>query len=144
MEDAQDLTQESFLVLWQRRSETRDPKSFLYGVAKRLYYAFLRTRQSDRAILGETTARVEREHDESLSIAQVPNPSIDANELTAELLSRMCSLSQKQRKVLQLRYIENLSQSQVAEKLALSIRTVRTHESRALAALQALGKFWMG
>ena len=45
VEDAEDLCGETFLVLWLRRKEVKNPKAFLNGAARRLLKAYYRDRR---------------------------------------------------------------------------------------------------
>ena len=58
----------------------------------------------------------------------------------ADLVAALRSLSRRQREVVVLRYLADLSESDVAEALGCSVGSVKTHASRGLAALrQRLG-----
>ena len=54
----------------------------------------------------------------------------------AELIAELDRLPRKQRAVVVLRYVEGLTDPQIAEMLSCSESTVRSHASRALAALR--------
>jgi RNA polymerase sigma-70 factor (sigma-E family) len=64
-----------------------------------------------------------------------PDPAADYTELDA-LLARLGKLPRRQRAVLVLRYYEDRSDSEIAKLLGCSAGTVRSHASRALAALR--------
>ena len=56
----------------------------------------------------------------------------------ADLVAALRSLSRRQREVVVLRYLADLSESDVAEALGCSVGSVKTHASRGLAALRQL------
>ena len=64
------------------------------------------------------------------------DPALEAFETREQLQSAMLSLDERQRAIIRLRYFENLSQRQVAERLNLSQMTVSRAERSALDALK--------
>ena len=132
LEDAQDLAQEAFLLLWRKRRESLPPHlAFLFGIARRLYFAFLRTRKADEVSL-EDDPKLDRAAADGVSEGVTEDVADDGNPAFAELLTRATGLTQNQLKVLQMRFVEGLSQRKVAEKLGLSRSSVETHERRGL------------
>ena len=64
-----------------------------------------------------------------------PMPGVDTD-LGHDLLTAMAALPRMQRAVVVCRWFEDLSEAQTAERLGVSIGTVKSHGSRALAALR--------
>jgi RNA polymerase sigma-70 factor (ECF subfamily) len=136
LEDAQDLAQEALLLHWGKRKASLSPHlAFLLGIARRLYFAFLRTRRQDALSLDELMETGAPEPDHSAS-APIETDLPGTSPPIADLLAHAADLTPSQRRVLQLRYLERMSQRQVAEKLGLSRRSVETHERRGLAMLR--------
>ncbi len=62
--------------------------------------------------------------------------ALDATEVRAALFAALATLSAEQRVVVALRYLEDLGEAEVAEQLGLSVGTVKSTASRALARLR--------
>ena len=54
----------------------------------------------------------------------------------AEIMTRLRALPHRQREVLVLRYYADLSEAQIAEAMGISTGAVKSHASRAIAALR--------
>jgi RNA polymerase sigma factor (sigma-70 family) len=67
--------------------------------------------------------------------ASAPEPS-EADGDDGSLAVAMAALPRRQRQVVALRYLADLSETQVAEALGLSVGSIRTHLRRGLAALR--------
>ncbi|MGA4866045.1 SigE family RNA polymerase sigma factor [Streptomyces lavendulocolor] len=125
LHEAQDVVQEAFVRAWGRRSRlVRDagPEAWLRTVAWRL--AVSRWRRRGRA------AEAWRRHAGGLA-GTVPAPGPG----TVALVAALRRLPDRQRRVAVLHYVCDLSVEQVAAETGISSGTVKTHLSRARAAL---------
>ncbi|MCP3915704.1 MAG: sigma-70 family RNA polymerase sigma factor [bacterium] len=66
-----------------------------------------------------------------------PDAVFERTLLTEELAQALGALDERQRTVIELRFVMGLTPGEVAERLGLSIETVRTRQKRALAKLRA-------
>jgi RNA polymerase sigma-70 factor (sigma-E family) len=64
-----------------------------------------------------------------------PTPAVDTD-LGRDLLTAMAGLPRMQRAVVVCRWFEDLSEAETAERLGIAVGTVKSHGSRALAALR--------
>jgi RNA polymerase sigma-70 factor (sigma-E family) len=64
-----------------------------------------------------------------------PTPAVDTD-LGHDLLTAMAGLPRMQRAVVVCRWFEDLSEAETAERLGIAVGTVKSHGSRALAALR--------
>ena len=63
--------------------------------------------------------------------------------LQISLANALASLSKRQREVLSLRYLADLSESEVASSLGISVNSVKTHTLRGVAAMrERMGPSW--
>ncbi len=130
---AEEVTQEVYLQIWKqadRFDANRAPaRAWIATLAHRRAVDAVRRNQSSR--------------DRELGLAQDP-PVPDASELiiaqedTTRLNKALGRLSDLQREVIELAYFGGLTQNQVAEKLGTPLGTVKTRDTRRIAAA-ALG-----
>lgn len=122
---AEDLAQEAFAKLWPRWSRLRDdnPEAYLRRI---VVTTFLSSRRLRRVSEHLTDAPPELPHRDG-------HDELDSRDALRRVLLR---LSPRQRAVVYLRYAEDLPEAQVAELLGCSVGSVKTHASRALAALR--------
>ncbi|MFJ8310617.1 MULTISPECIES: SigE family RNA polymerase sigma factor [unclassified Streptomyces] len=124
LHEAQDVVQEAFVRAWGRRGRLdagAGPEAWVRTVAWRL--AVSRWRRGRRA------AEAWRRHSEAAPAAPEPDPG------TVALVDALRGLSDRQRRVAVLHYVCDLSVDQVAHETGISAGTVKTHLSRARAAL---------
>jgi RNA polymerase sigma-70 factor (sigma-E family) len=123
---AEDLVQGAFERTWPRWSKLADDdqrRAYLHRVLTNL---FLRGRR--RRWIGE------------LATGDLPQPpgveEADALALRTSVLAAVRRLPPRQRAVIALRYLADLSESQTAAALGCSVGTVKGYAARALAALR--------
>ncbi|MDQ1010305.1 SigE family RNA polymerase sigma factor [Streptomyces sp. PKU-EA00015] len=126
LHEAQDVVQEAFVRAWARRSRlSRDagPEAWIRTVAWRLAVSRWRRR-------GRSDEAWRRRHGGAPPTAPEPEPG------TVVLVDALRGLSDRQRRVAVLHYVCDLTVEQVAAETGLSSGTVKTHLSRARAALR--------
>jgi RNA polymerase sigma-70 factor, ECF subfamily len=132
LDAAEDLVQEAFMRLWERRSSWRpgsDPAAVLYTIVRNLALNERRTRRTRALILRRVT----------LPPAAPPTPGeeLENGELARAIREAIEALPTRRREVFLLARFHGLSYAQIAETMAVSPQTVANHMSAALAALRA-------
>ncbi|MEU4350413.1 SigE family RNA polymerase sigma factor [Streptomyces sp. NPDC023838] len=126
LHEAQDVVQEAFVRAWGRRARLRreaGPEAWIRTVAWRLAVSrWRRRRRAGEAWRLHDGGRPEASHG--------PDPS------SVALVDALRLLSERQRRVAVLHYVCDLTVEQVAAETGLSTGTVKTHLSRARAALR--------
>jgi RNA polymerase sigma-70 factor (sigma-E family) len=123
---AEDLVQDVFVkahVRWARIGELEDPAAY---VRRMLVNEYVSWRRKWARLVPVAAVEVQ---DSS------PDPAVQLSDRDA-LRIQLAALSRMQRAVLALRYYADMSDLEIAHTLACSISTVRSHASRALAALR--------
>jgi RNA polymerase sigma-70 factor (sigma-E family) len=124
---AEDLVQQALLSVvgrWQRVAGAGDPDAYVRRVLYRQHISWWRRRRVIE-VPGEGPPSAASDHSDAL-VAKVA---------VREALAR---LSPRQRAVLVLRYFEDLSESQTAEILGISVGTVKSQSRDGLARLRVL------
>ena len=136
---AEDVLQESFLSIWRSagsyRASLSPPMAWLGLIVRSRALDALRKRTSDRADLMN-------ELDDDLAKAlegESTNPmdATEASEQAFALHQCLTRLENKQREVVSLAYLRDLSHSELAEQLKLPLGTVKTWIRRGLEQLRA-------
>ena len=135
---AEDVLQEAFLNIWRIAGDYKatlsPPMAWMGLIVRSRGLDFLRRRASDRADLMQ-------ELDDVLSdtvAGDSPNPmdTTQASEQAWALHQCLDKLEQKQREVVSLAYLRDLSHSELAEQLKLPLGTVKTWIRRGLEQLR--------
>lgn len=129
---AEDLVQEAFVRVWERRRQLRpdaSPRAYLYRVLRNLITDEFRRRQMRERFswfksFGEP--------------AEVPSPAanLEAGEFASAADKAIAALPERRRDVFVLAHLHGLSYREVAETLGITPRTVANHMSLALAQLR--------
>lgn len=141
---AEDVLQEAFLTIWRVAGDYRatlsPPMAWLGLIVRSRALDLLRRRTADRAQLTQ-------EFDEVLadtleSDAANPMDTADASEQAWALHQCLAQLEGKQREVVSLAYLRDLSHGELAEQLKLPLGTVKTWIRRGLEKLRTcMGRF---
>ncbi len=131
---AEDIVQEAFLKLWDRREKSGDVtaiKAFLYLCVKNA----CRNQYKRGKVVEKYLARQDEAIDEQIIVAKI----IEA-EVLDSLNNAIKKLPAGCRDVVYLGYFEGMSNQEVAKQLNISINTVKTQKLRALRNLRMLLK----
>lgn len=133
-ESAEDVLQEAFLTIWRvapdYRAALSPPMAWMGLIVRSRALDLLRRQRSDRAQLTQEFDEVMAETLES----DAPNPmdTADASEQARALHQCLQQLESKQRDVLSLAYLRDLSHGELAAQLKLPLGTVKTWIRRGL------------
>jgi RNA polymerase sigma-70 factor, ECF subfamily len=131
--DAEDLLQEVFVQVWRQASnysaERGSPEAWIINIARSRAIDKIRSirRMEKSFVLTDDPARAESSENVESSAVESEN--------RVTMNSALANLPEAQRKVLELAYFEGLTQSEIAERLAEPLGTVKT---RIRAGLQRL------
>ncbi|MBK0032399.1 sigma-70 family RNA polymerase sigma factor [Erwinia sp. S43] len=124
--DAEDLAQDTFLrvLLGNGVAEIREPKSFLCTIAKRVMVDFFRRNALERAWLDML---------EQLPEEYVPSPEQQHAllETLQQIDAMLDGLGAKVRQAFLLSQLEGLTYPQIAERLAVSVSSVKKYMAKA-------------
>jgi RNA polymerase sigma factor (sigma-70 family) len=141
---AEDVLQEAYLNVWRIAGDYRTalspPMAWLGVIVRSRALDFLRRRASQRA-----DASLELDDAISETVAgDSPNPmdAANASQQARALHDCMRKLEERQREVVSLAYLRDLSHSELAEQLKLPLGTVKTWIRRGLEQLRGcMGRF---
>lgn len=131
---ALDITQDVFSKLWQRRlfmGNVENPETFLLECAKNCALNKL-----ERAKTGIRYADYIRTHLSEITPPHSTETVVEEQLLYEKLLGIVAKMPSKRRKVFLLSRIHWLSNQQISAMMGLSVRTVETHISHALATIR--------
>lgn len=128
--EAEDVVQDALIHAWDKLGGLRRPESFGAWISRVVVRACLRhqRRWRRRPTLGIT---------EDLPLATVPARTDPAAEI--DLQRSLAVLAPRQRAVLHLTVVEEMSDSEIAERMGITAASVRSHRRRAR---QRLAKLW--
>ena len=125
--DAEEITQETFVTIFRSIDRYRGQSSLLswmFGIAKNLSNNTIRRSQNQR----ERFESVDKEHfSPKPSIGQVsPDDDLSLNRYASAIRSRMSKLPDWQRRIFEMRHMENMSISEISECSCRSNDAVRS------------------
>lgn len=131
---AADLTQDTFCRLLERPQfvTPRVPRSYLATVARRLLIDDIRRRDVEQAVMEACALR-----DPGADVVS-PERIAEATELLHAVLRLLDGLPADTRNAFLLRRIEGLEQKEIAERLDISLSTVKRHIALAYARCYAI------
>ena len=135
---AEDVLQESFLSIWRLAGDYRGslspPLAWMGLIVRSRSLDFLRRRAADRSAL--TQAFDEDLAETMASDDPAPVDAASASEQARALHRCLGQLESRQRELVSLAYLRDLSHSELAQQLALPIGTVKTWIRRSLEKLR--------
>ena len=141
---AEDVVQEAFMTIWRVAGDYRatlsPPMAWMGLIVRSRALDLLRKRTADRAQLTQEFDQIME--DTMQSDAPDPSATADASEQALALHQCLSQLEGRQREVVSLAYLRDLSHSEMAEQLQLPLGTVKTWIRRGLEKLRGcMGRF---
>ena len=131
---AEDVLQEAFLTIWRAAGDYRGslspPMAWMGLIVRSRALDFLRRRKADRSHLTQELDNIMEETIEGNSPS--PMDTAQASEQAWALHQCLGKLENRQREVVSLAYLRDLSHSELAEQLKLPLGTVKTWIRRGL------------
>lgn len=137
--DAEEITQEAFLYAWERAATFDAHRA---GVATWLG-TLVRSRAIDRLRSQQSQTRRRAGLAQQVAVAEdaprrLPDDEAALNETGRQVRAALDSLPAEQREVLEIAYFEGLSQSEIAERLATPLGTVKTRMRQGMIKLKTM------
>ncbi|MDD5230694.1 MAG: RNA polymerase sigma factor [Candidatus Marinimicrobia bacterium] len=133
-EIAEDLTSQSFLKFWENRAGVKEPRSFLYRIARNLVIDFYRQRKKSPIYSDEILEAIT---DEKMGIEE----RVIWDSQTAEIKNALGTINKDHAEAIILHYLEDLSMKETASVLERPEGTIRVMLHRGLEELrQKLGE----
>ena len=141
---AEDVVQEAFMTIWRIAGDYRatlsPPMAWMGLIVRSRALDLLRKRTADRAQLTQEFDQIME--DTMQSDAPDPSATAGASEQALALHQCLSQLEGRQREVVSLAYLRDLSHSEMAEQLQLPLGTVKTWIRRGLEKLRGcMGRF---
>ena len=132
-EDAEEIVQEVFIKIWESRNKIdvySSFESFIFTIAYNASISLLRKRVTEKKYL---------EHLKSLQFENTPKviDEIHFKELNEKVQRLLNELTPRQKEIFLLSREEGLSHSEIANKLNISLLTVKKHISNTLSFLKS-------
>ena len=122
---AEDITQDTFMKLWEKREEIKEEtvKSYLYTIANNL---FLNRVRHEKVKMNFVEKQTDQRNAES------PEYTLEEKEFKEELEKTIADMPEKQRDVFLMNRIDELTYKEIAERLDLSVKAVEKRMHGAL------------
>ena len=123
---AEDIVQNVFMRTWvlrERLDEKRSLKNYLLVAVRNEIYYYLR---------GELKKKHEVLHEEAAICPFDINSAISAKDMEKDLEKIVASLPERRREIFEMSRNQKMSNSEIAERLGISVRTVEKHIENAL------------
>lgn len=122
--DTEEIIQEVFIKIWQSREKIKDGssfESFLFTVAHNATVNLLKKRATEQKYIEHVKSLQRTEQAYELT------DEIHYKELQQKFQGLLNELSPRQKEIFQLSRDEGLSHKEIAEKLGISVNTVKNH-----------------
>ena len=119
----EDIVQDAFVGLWQKKDEVRDVKPYLYASVRNKCISYIKKQRGGADELPEDLPSEDLE---------------DRSEMEARLWSAIDSLPERRRQVLLMSKRDGMKYEDIAYMLGISVNTVRNQISKALQSLREL------
>ena len=132
--EAQDLAQEAFVTAYLDLAELKDAEKFshwLYRIASNVCHSWLRKQLGKRQIQAISLEDILELDEHPVDAAPSPQTQIEYQELRSSVDQAMGTLSEKNRLVVTLYYIDGLSYQELSDFLDIPITTIKSRLNKA-------------
>jgi len=125
--ESEGIVQEVFIKIWESRNQLNKHssfESFLFTVAYNTTISLLRKKATEKKYI---------EYIKSIQIeTELPliDEELDLKKLNKTITEEIDKLPKRQKEVFKLKYFENYSYKQIADKLQISVNTVENHMAK--------------
>jgi RNA polymerase sigma-70 factor (family 1) len=129
MQAAEDLVQDTFLKIWEKK-ETINPetvKSLIYKIANNLFLNRIEHEKVSFRFVTEYSGN---------DLSNAPDFELEMKDFDKKLQNSLGELDEKSRSVFLMNRIDELTYSQIADNLGLSVKAVEKRMSKAIAFLK--------
>ena len=133
MAEAEDIVKDSYMKLWNKRADFHHPKSiksFLYTTTRNASLNFLRHLKVKNSFQQEMCYLDDQKGDELILQQMI------RTELLQSVYHEIEKLPEKRQQVFRMIFFEGLKNDEIAERLGISVFTVKEHKAKALAQLR--------
>lgn len=129
IELAEDLVQDTFIQLWERRDKIKDEtiRPFLFSVAKNAFLKSIRRNKYDLKFKSGYFEQIENESPEYI---------LEMKQFDERFQKAIAALPEKCRMIYLMNRIDDLTYSQIAENLKVSVKAIEKQMSKALSILR--------
>ncbi|WP_109699273.1 RNA polymerase sigma-70 factor [Chitinophaga deserti] len=130
---AEDAVKDSFVKLWDQRANFSHPKSiksFLYTATRNTCLNLLRHQKVKEHF------REEIQYLEGQAADEPVLQEMIRTELMQQIYKEIAQLPEKRQQVFRMVFMEGMSHEEIAERLGISVFTVKEHKAKALAQLR--------
>ncbi|WP_017663290.1 sigma-70 family RNA polymerase sigma factor [Baaleninema simplex] len=142
-QEAEDLTQEIFLILWRKQNynpQRGSLSTFLTMLTRSRAIDRLRSRGRKQKFLGNWGTAMS----EDAIVSTTPFDEVSLQERRDRVRDALDDLPSKYRQVLELAYYQGMSQSEISAYLDLPLGTVKTRSRQGLLKLREHLRDWIG
>ena len=137
-EEAEDLTQDIFLKIWQSRKKIssiliRDLDSYIFRISKNYVLDRLKHKKIEKRYISESVAETAGSEPQSRSTEE----KIDNRSEILRVNERMQQLSELQRRIFYMQRAEGKTYNEISRELGISEKTVQYHISTVLNKLKS-------
>jgi RNA polymerase sigma-70 factor (ECF subfamily) len=146
IEDCRDLTQETFISVYKGLKDLRQAEQFqgwLFAIAHNVWCSLIENRSAQKRSAHILSLDAGGESDDNLPlVAKIPDESADPLRVALEkerlekLRGALRHLPQQMHRCVQLRVVHELSHSEIATLMGISVNTVKAHLHQARRALR--------
>ncbi len=126
---SEDLVQDVFMQLWEKRAEVKDEtiRAYLYTIARNSFLKSIRRRKYDLKFRSEYFEENEHESPEFL---------IEMKEFDLKLQEVLAALPEKSRVVFLMNRMDGMTYPEIANNLGVTVKAVEKQMSRALSIIR--------